>query len=146
MSEILITMLSALMGTLGFSLLFGMRPKHLPWALIGGGVACGVYVLTVSLGPFLCNAIASLVLMLYCELVARVQKAPVVCFFAASVVVLVPGSGLYYTIASLLQQQYAAAWEFGGRTLAICLGIVAGVLVGSVAVYGLCKSFHLHKH
>ncbi len=146
MSEVMITLASALVGTLGFSLLFGIRPKYLPWTLIGGGVACIVYVLALPLGSFLCNALASLALTLYCEVVARTQKAPVVCFFASSVVVLVPGGGLYYTIASLLEQQYAAAWEFGGRTIAVCLGIAAGVLVGSVAMYCVFKTFHAHKH
>ena len=135
MREALITLFSATVGTLGFSLLFGMRPKRLPWTILGGALVCLVYLLTKPLGNFLCNAVSSFVLMLYCEWIARLQKAPAVCFFASAAVVLVPGGGLYYTISYLLQRDYTTAWNYGSSTLSICLGIAAGVLIASVGIH-----------
>ena len=69
---------------------------------------------------------------IYSELIARVQRAPIVTFVTPSIIVLVPGGSLYYTMANILNKDYDTAYLYGLKTLDSCLGIAAGILVASL--------------
>ena len=128
----LIIVLSGIVGTIGFSILFGVKKRNLLFAILGGFVAGVVYVLTQTAGTFAASAAASFAATMYCEIIARVRKAPVVTFLTPSIVVLVPGSALYYTVANLIAKKYDDMWTYGFLTIDACLGISAGILVASL--------------
>lgn len=130
----LVIFISGIIGTVGFSIIFGVKAKHLVFAVLGGTIACGLYVLTGSLGAFVSSTIASFIATLYSEIIARIRKAPTVTFLTPSVIPLVPGGSLYYTVANILSKDYEAAQTYGLTTLDTCLGIAAGVLVASLFV------------
>ena len=44
MKQILIQLVTAFIGSLGFGLLFGLRMKHVFWAALGGMIAWGIYL------------------------------------------------------------------------------------------------------
>ena len=134
MSKELIMFITGIVGTVGFSILFGVRPKHLFFATVGGVIACGCSILSASLGAFAASAIAAFAATLYAELVSRARKAPVVTFLTPSLIVLVPGGSLYYTVANIISKNYSAANEYGLTTLDTCLGIAAGILAASLCV------------
>lgn len=133
MSDIVV-FIAGIVGTIGFSVLFGVKPRHLVFAVIGGAIACGLYLLTDQLGAFVSSTIAAFVVTLYCELIARVRKAPTVTFLTPSLIPLVPGGALYYTVSNILSKDYDAAQTYGLTTLDTCLGIAAGILVASLFV------------
>ena len=134
MREELIMFITGIVGTVGFSILFGVRPKHLLFAIIGGMVACACSVLSMPLGAFVSSTIAAFCATLYAEIMSRVRKAPVVTFLTPSLIVLVPGGALYYTVAHIISKDYPSALEYGLTTLDTCLGIAAGILVASLCV------------
>ena len=134
MKEFLVPLLSALFGTLGFAILFGVRPRHLVYTALCGGVTWVIYLLCAPVGSFFANTIAAFCMTMYCEGAARLRKAPVVTFLTPAIVVLVPGGSLYYTIANILSNNYAAAGDYGLKTLDACLGISAGILLASLCV------------
>lgn len=148
MKEQIVMLIAGIFGTVGFSILFGVRAKHLPFAALGGIIACAVYILTASLGVFISSTISAFVATLYGEIMARMRRAPVVTFLTPSIIVLVPGGALYYTVSNILSKNYVAASEYGLDTLDACLGIAAGIIVASLisnVIVGLIKKSKLKK-
>ena len=139
MKSAVLSLLSALCGTFGFSVLFGVRPRRLPWTVLCGGLTWGVYLLTASLGTLAANAAAAFCMTLCSEIAARRQRAPVITFLTPAAVVLVPGGTLYYTLSSLLAKNYRAAGSYALLTADACLGIAGGILLAS-----LCVTLALH--
>ncbi len=134
MKEILTIFLSGIGGTLGFSIFFGVKPKRLPWALLGGAFVCAVYVLTMEHGVFISCTLASFLATFYCECIARIQRAPVVTFLSPAIIILVPGGGLYNTVSSMLAKRYDEAGQYCLGVVEACLGIAAGIMVASLIV------------
>ena len=124
-----IQIITALLGSLGFSLLFGLRPRYLCFATLGGGICWAFYqcCLQMGLSVFVTCLLASAFSAIYGELLARIMKAPAPLFFIPTAIPLVPGSTLYYTMRSVVQGELSTAADYGIRTLQTALAIAAGV-------------------
>ena len=130
--EIIKQGISAIIGTLGFSLLFGLRNKKLLIATFGGFMVWGVYVIMCFLTPqniFLCNFIPALVGTLYAQVMARIIKAPATMFIFTSLIVLVPGGMLYYSMRSIVIGDGAAGLAKIFETLEVSLALAFGSVV-----------------
>ena len=130
--------ISALLGTFGFSLLFGLKKKKLFLASVGGFMVWGVYALMNLFIPdnlFLCNFIPAIVGTLYSQLIARVIKAPATMFIFTSLVVLVPGGMLYYTMSSIILGKMTDGVRLAFDTLEVTVALALGI----VAVMALIK-------
>ena len=134
MRETLIKLLTATLGTLGFSILFYVHPRRLTLATLGGILACGVYLLSSHCigGELLPNLLGALVGAGFSEIMARLTKVPVPVYMFPCVISLVPGGALYATMFNFVAGNYAAAADAGMRTLQIALGIAGGVVISSV--------------
>lgn len=130
----LVTLIGAVVGTLGFALMFKVSRKQLVWAILGGAVTFIFYLLFLDFGCFVANMMGGCAMMVYCEIVARVRKAPVTVFLSAALVVLVPGGALYYTISNILTKNTDAAISYGGTTVTTCLGIIAGISIATILI------------
>ena len=99
MQEI-IQLAAATAGSLGFAALFNIRGKKLVFATLGGFFAWGVYlaVAQFSANPYLCGFIASVMLTLYAECMARIHKTPVTVFLVSGAIPMIPGASLYYAM------------------------------------------------
>ena len=97
-----ITLLTALLGSAGFALLFNVRRQLLPLA-------------------------ASAVTAVWSEILARVKKTPAQQYLIVGLIPLVPGATLYYAMSAVVQQDWAQARLYGYRVTAFVLGIAAGV-------------------
>ncbi len=124
-----IQILTALLGSLGFSILFGLRPRYLLPASLGGGICWAFYQLCLQFGisVFVTCLIASAFSALYSEILARIMKAPAPLFFIPTVIPLIPGSMLYYTMSNAVQGNLDVAAQSGIQTLQTALAIAAGV-------------------
>lgn len=128
--SILIQLISAFLGSLGFSLLFGMRGKHLVPASLGGVLIWGIYLALSSLihdGGFLACILASASAVCYAELMAHLRKCPATIFVIPAILPLVPGSSLYYTMANAVSKNITVAKAYGSQTLETALAIAAGI-------------------
>ena len=141
MREIIIQLITAFLGSLGFALLFQLRKGLLIAAAFGGLVNWGAYLLVEPMfdGVFTPCFVAAAVAVLYCEVAARVFKAPVTVFLVPAVVPSVPGSGLFYTMSSIVKKDWAGAKEFGLRTAEFALGIAAGICL-AVVVFSIVNT------
>ena len=133
MNEIIVILIAGVLGTLGFSLLFKVNLRHIPTAMFGGLVSCSIYLALDVLGanPFVSNFFAMLIAALVSEILARVFKAPTAIFLLPCTIPLVPGRGLYFTMSSLISENYDAMILYGKSTLLTALGIAAGMIVAS---------------
>lgn len=135
-SELFVGLLSAFLGSLGFALIFRLRPRYLFPACIGGLLAYAVYLLGIELDwhIFATNFIAACIAALYSELFARKMKAPTLLFSIPCIIPLVPGSLLYYSMSSLLKGNYAAALSYFTDTVLTSIGIAGGMIAVSIVV------------
>ena len=143
MKEILIQLVTAFLGALGFALLFGLHKRHLFFASLGGMITWGIYLLihiflqtpflanliasVFAVSPFLANLIASVFAVSFAEALAHWRKCPATLFVMPSIIPLVPGSSLYYTMSYAVQNDLDKAHIYGQQTLITALAIAAGI-------------------
>lgn len=128
-TEMIIQILMAALGSLGFSLLYRLRPEHLPLATVGGAFVWGIYLLGLNLTEniFAACMMASIFCTLYSEVLAKIQKTPATVMLIPSIIPLIPGSALYYTMSYLVQRDLSQAWYYARLTFQYALAIALGI-------------------
>ena len=123
------TLLTALLGSAGFALLFNVRKQLLPLAALGGALCWGAYLLAGvwTQSVFVQSFAASAVTAVWSEILARVKQTPAQQYLIVGLIPLVPGATLYYAMSAVVQQDWAQAQFHGYRVTAFVLGIAAGV-------------------
>ena len=134
MREAVIQLVTATLGTLGFSILFYVHPRRLPLATLGGLLTCAVYLAAGHFlsGELLPNLLAALVGASYSDMNARHTKVPVSVYLIPCLIPLVPGSALYETMTHMVSGAYAEAVTWGLFALRVAIGIASGILAASV--------------
>lgn len=129
MRYVLVQLLTAFLGSLGFSMLFGLRRRHLFTAALLGLLSWGVYLLAEHFlhSLFFANLLAAAFAVLCAELMARVYKCPATLFVMPGIVPLVPGGKLYYTMSYAVRKETELASRCGSDTLEAALAIAAGI-------------------
>ena len=142
-AKTLTELLTALLGTLGFALIFRVRYKYLPIAAVGGMLTDLVYLLATLAGAsYLPAAVLAAIFMgLFSEICARTLKAPVAVFLLPCAIPIVPGSFLYYSMVNLLGQNEALFRHYMLGALEIGIGIALGTTISAVcvALFFYCK-------
>ena len=131
MKESLIQLAAAFLGSLGFSLVFGLRRRYLFAASLGALLAWAVYLLaehTVGIA-FLSNLLATAFAVVYAEVLAHRLKCPATLFLTPGIIPMVPGGSLYYAMSSVVRGEMTAARAYGAATLHAALAIAAGISI-----------------
>ncbi len=134
MDEILIKIIAGAISTLGFAILFRLKPSHWPFAVLDGLFACICYFAFTELfgGNFLPNLLAAFVASVFADLFARVCKAPSTVFILPGCIALVPGGSLYYAMSNLLSENRDVAVEYFLTTLTVGIAIGGGIIAASL--------------
>jgi uncharacterized membrane protein YjjB (DUF3815 family) len=129
-----IQLASAFCGALGFALLYNHKGLNIFLSAIGGGLTWGVYLICESFTEnlFFLNLTAAVFAAVYSEVMARIRKMPTTAFIMPSVIPLVPGGSLYYTLLHLINKDSASALISGTNTLLTAGGIAVGIVIVSV--------------
>lgn len=132
-----VMILTAAVGTLGYCLLINVRRNKIVYGCLGGVVSTFLYCACVEAGltPLLQNLIPAAVVTLYAEVLARVIKAPATVFLIPSIIPLVPGGRLYYTMRAIVDGDADSAKIYAMETIVIALGIAVGIVVISLVFY-----------
>ncbi|MDD6062842.1 MAG: threonine/serine exporter family protein [Oscillospiraceae bacterium] len=131
MTDMIIQLLAAFFGTLGFALIFQVRRKLLFWTALGGMLSWAVYLVldyilhTIFL-PYMCAAVAAAV---YAQIMARIQKVPATIYLILALIPSIPGGALYYTMSNLVMKNWPQAVSDGKRTLQYALAIAIGISI-----------------
>ena len=144
--DILLKLCAAALGTTGFAVLFGVRPKHLALAGIGGFFTYGVFYTFNFIGAslFVCAFMSALFAALYSEICARTNKAPNAVFLIPCGIPIVPGSELYYTMRYLLEKDLTSSGKYLSSAFMIGLGIAGGIVVISI-IFELFSNLYFKK-
>lgn len=119
------------LATTGFAAMFNLRGRDLPLAAAGGAlgwaVAAPLQAATGSQAAALCAA--SVAIGIYAEIIAAIQKRPAAVYIACSIIPLVPGSGMYYTML-----EYVRGNSWNGLATAFATLQAAGAIAVGLAV------------
>lgn len=132
----LIQICMGLLGTLGFNLLFNIRGKKLVFATLGGLISWSVFLVLEPLlqGEATRYLIATAAITAYGEVLARKMKTPTTTFLVPSLIPLVPGSALYYTMNYALKKQWTEFVHQAFYTLQLAVSLAVGIIAVTTVV------------
>ena len=131
--NIFFTILFGCLTTVGFSVLFHLPPKYISYATSSSLIACSSYCLLdlLDIGIFFPNFIATILTVLYIEIISRVIKVPSSIILLPGILPLIPGKALYYTMTYVLSENFPLAFENALILVKTALGIAIGITITS---------------
>ena len=135
MISLLSEFLFALLATLGFCFIFHIPARHIPPASAIGGLGWAFYQFCLLFGASTIIAcfLASCLVGLLSDLAARILKDAATVFIIPGILCLVPGAGMYNTMADLVNSDLDAVAATCSQTVAMAGAIALGLLaVGAV--------------
>ena len=146
LKEAFIIILSGMIGTVGFSILFKSDKNRIFCNAIGGALTCLLYVICCYCfeSIFLQNFFPALFVTAYAEVMARIVKAPATPILACSVIPLVPGGKLYYTTYYFVIGDNAKFDSTLSELLQIAAGLAVGIICISVIVHEINRNKFKH--
>ena len=121
--------LAAMVGTIAFSLLFGVPRKYYAYCGLIGGAGWGVYSAAGLLwAPAQSALAATIVVILLSRLAAVKERCPVTIFLISGIFPLVPGAGVYWTVYYMVTDQLYLAVQTGYTAVKVAVAIVRGIV------------------
>ena len=123
-------LIAAAIGTVAFSLLFGVPKKYyLSCAFIGfAGWLMYRCMLALSLGTTLSVFIATLLIVFLSRVFAVRRQCPATVFLITGIFPLVPGAQIYWAAYYLVTNQFSQAQSSGLSALKVMIAIVLGII------------------
>ena len=136
-------------GCVGFAMYWNVHSMGVPLSALGGLITWAAYLIAVKLGCGVlgANFWATVVAAVYSEIMARIRKYPAITYLVVSLFPLLPGAGIYYTTAAVVQKDMELAYAKGSETAAIAGVMAVGILLVStiVKLYYTLKNQHHHN-
>lgn len=123
--------IAAAVGTISFSLIFGVPRKYYPLCGLTGATSWLVYRCLVgqAVGETAASFFASLLVIILSRLFAVRCRCPVTVFLIAGIIPLVPGAGIYWCAYYLVTNQIDKAAQRGYLALKAAVAIVLGIVI-----------------
>lgn len=121
----------ALLGTMGFAIMFNIKRSKLAVVSVGGAVTWALFLLVQNGGKseigglFVATAFASLL----SEVLARMLKTPVVILLVPMLIPLLPGGNLYYTMNYFVRGNGEEFGKYARLVLQEAGSIALGIVV-----------------
>ncbi len=138
----------SIIGITGFSILFNIHRFGILFGFLGGILGWGTYCIVEHLaGADIAMLVSSATAAIYSEIMARIRKCPAIGYLVVSLIPLIPGSSLYYTMTYMVRGDML---DFGTKGLdtVILTGMMAvGILLisTSVRMWNVWKFEHKKK-
>lgn len=128
--------LASAIGCLGFSILFNVHGKGIGFCMLGGVICWFAYCVAESLGGSegMATFIASFMIAVYSEVMARVRKCPAIGYLVLGLIPLIPGSSLYYTMNYAVRGNMEMFSLQGMKTIELAGLLAAGILLVSTSM------------
>lgn len=126
-----IQLLSCLIGSLGFVILFNVHGWGGLLCVLGGIISWSTYLLTFHLtkDDLVAYFFAAAAASLYSEIMARIRKYPAISYLVISIFPLIPGASVYYTMNYAVRDKMTDFADTGMHTIAIAGVIAVGILL-----------------
>ena len=125
--------IAVFVGCCGFCILFNVHGRGCVLCIIGGVATWMLYLLWGALGCdiYAANLFAALFAALYAEVMARVRKCPSMPYLVITILPLLPGAGVYYTMSLGLEGNMMDAVAKGLETIGVAGALAVGILLVS---------------
>lgn len=128
-AELVLQVLAAAIGTVAFSLLFGVPMRYYPYCAGIGGLGWLVYLLLVPVSSApTATFLATVIVILMSRWFAVRKRCPVTIFLISGIIPLVPGAGIYWASYYAVTNQLTMAMDTGFGALKVAVAIVLGIV------------------
>jgi uncharacterized membrane protein YjjP (DUF1212 family) len=122
-----------LLAPLGFVVLLRAEPKDAPWIIVMGVVAFYASQLgAIIFGPELGSFVGAFAVGVGSNLLARFLDRPSQIYLVPGILLLVPGSVGFRSLAALMDREVVSGIETAFRMVVIAVSIVSGILIANV--------------
>lgn len=130
-TKLLMQILFATIGTLGFAVGSNIRGWKLLFTSLGGALSWGCYLLVLHETHALLLSIflGALLVSIYSEILGKIFRVPITVFVVCGIIPLVPGSVIYYAMSQYVQGNFMKAMRLMMQAL-----LIAGTISISIAV------------
>ncbi|WP_350342656.1 threonine/serine exporter family protein [Proteinivorax tanatarense] len=121
----------AILATLGYCIVFNVPKKYLFLSSLGGALGWVTYIYFYQrLGSSVTSVfVAASLVALWGEILSVKIKDLVTIFVIPGIIPLVPGSGMYYTMIAIMDQDFEQAAIIGTEAVFIALSIACGIIL-----------------
>lgn len=133
----MISIISSILGTLGFCAILNVPKSKIIWVGIGAAISASIFEVLYSLknfGVFTATVIAAIAIGIYSEIIARIIKTPSTVILLPSTIPLLPGGSLYYAMSYLVAGSYKNFMHYAIETINTGCGIAVGAIVTSIVI------------
>lgn len=126
----------AFAACIGFSFLYNVHGFGMVICAVGGALGWLAYLLSAPLveSDLIQIFVASLVISIYSEVMARIRKCPVTGYLMIALFPLVPGGGIYYAMEYAINGETDLFLSTLLHTLGLAGSLAVGILLVSSAV------------
>ena len=130
----ILQIVTGFLGSLGFAILYNIHGKKLVYAALGGFFSWTIFLLLKFLteSEAIRYFLVAVLVSVYAEIMARVLKTPTTTFLMTSLIPLIPGSALYYTMTSVFAGELMRFADKGLYTLQLSVALALGIVLVSV--------------
>ena len=134
-----VQMISSLVGTASFAVLFGVPWKYCPACGIVGMLGWGAYLLVMRLSPvgaFAATLFAATLVAFMSRFAAKRLMCPSTVFLICGIFPLIPGAGVFWSAYYIASSQFSEALHTGMNAVKITIAIVLGIIIAANVFHG----------
>jgi uncharacterized membrane protein YjjB (DUF3815 family) len=132
--EFLLPPFYAAAATAAFALLFGLRSVDIILAALGAALGRAVFqFFPIGGSEAIASFFAALAAGLYSETAGWFRRRPATAYMIASIIPLVPGGGMYYTMLRTFEGDSSRSLEEGLTTLMVAFSLAVGLAISNAA-------------
>lgn len=133
--KIFLEIVYSFIGSLCFGIIFNIKSWKVIYAGLGGALSQGCYALFVLIihSFSVSYLFATIITAIYAEILARLLKTPATVFLVPSIIPLVPGGMIYYTMVYCLTGENSLFFNKLIETLGVAGALAMGILIVSSA-------------
>ena len=138
--------LGCFIGCIGFSVYFNIHDFGIVLCSFGGILTFTAYLVAqrMGVGIIYANLLGGIVASVYAELMARLRQFPAISYLVVSLFPLLPGAGIYYTMAYAVDNEMTLFAAKGYQTAAIAGALALGILLVSTA-FRIWSNYRMKK-
>lgn len=152
MMDVVKQVFMAFLSSISFAIIFNLHGRRMLLAGLGGMLGWIAYLIFYHFSNLevVSYGLATVITTLYSQAIARIVKSPTTLFLVPTVVPILPGGFLYYTMLYAVQGDWPMFLSKGILTLSTAAAISVGMLVGSsmytsvLSIRKAIKSGELH--
>lgn len=149
MIESLIQIIMALLGSVGFAILFNIKRDKISIIAFGGAMSwiCYLFFYSYNANKVISLFISTFILSIFAEIISRKIKTPVIIILIPILVPLIPGGDLYYTMYNLVTNNMDSFIYFFNLVIKEAAAISFGIiLVTSIMqIITKVKKYYIRK-